>query len=342
VLPLADTIALGVDPIKPSYLERKPANEWAAFALLASSAQTHGTYPQVDINPGNRLLNVINFDNPGLAPDFYPNADAAEKLNGMVTLLAAVSPAYGIVPIGFGAGFDSDNNGTLETLSMKDPRFVADKVHSRHTYLPQDIADSEIISVLIATNFTDLTRKAKPAMNPDPAVTYQKSAAVRIKGIVTRNQADKIAWPKNAGSVGQKLTDTVQGFSFAADAKYTVSNGVLSLPNITRQGTNGADALIVRVSRSDSTTERFWNIIILPSTDALPDGASLKLNTFGITDITDDAGTNTDKTLAAIGLRFGDRVSILQRLAPAYGKDLETIAGETTSFSLFYQNIPKG
>jgi hypothetical protein len=321
-LPLLDNFAFGADKITPPSLVNRPISDWNAFRVkTAADLDADNNFGFATIRPARRLKFIENFKNTNLiANDFYAGAPSTEKLNGVVTLITTISPAYGLVPIGFGAGFDSENNGTFDTLPGVDTRFAPNAVHARYAAPAKELSDNEIIAVTVGTNLTDLTRETP------------NSKSTRLKGVVSRNTTTRIGF---SNSELPSLTGAVEGIVFPAAPTYVKGTNTLTLPAMTKEaGAPAADAVVLRVSRD--TVALTWNVIIKPGAI----GASpLVLPTIGLvggdTIISDDAG-ESELVLATTALRFGAGFSFETSFSPKSGKDLDALAGEVSSFSLYY------
>jgi hypothetical protein len=193
-------------------------------------------------------------------------------------------------------------------------------VHARYAAPAKELSDNEIIAVTVGTNLTDLTRETP------------NSKSTRLKGVVSRNTTTRIGF---SNSELPSLTGAVEGIVFPAAPTYVKGTNTLTLPAMTKEaGAPAADAVVLRVSRD--TVALTWNVIIKPGAI----GASpLVLPTIGLvggdTIISDDAG-ESELVLATTALRFGAGFSFETSFSPKSGKDLDALAGEVSSFSLYY------
>lgn len=336
VIPLFDNFAIGNDTPPNNLFAAKPQADWETYrAKNAAGMQSDNKFTFTTIAPSRRMKFIANFANPGIVDDFYPNAAAGEKLNGMVSVVAANSPLYGIVPLGFGAGFDNNADGKLDTLSTTDSRFGTDVVHTRFASTNKELSDNEIIGVMVATNFTDLTRKTEE----------QKSGAVRVKGIVSRNASTGIGWSATSPTMGS-MSSAVQGVNFTqetyARGAADQTNHVLVLPTMGKVGSTGADVVVVRVSRDG--VSRSWNVIVNPTAIG---ATALKIPTTnvegaGTTNIVSDVSGEGILILASTALKFnGSAFNFATDLSAKNGKELNTLAGDLASFALYYQSTDR-
>lgn len=327
VLPLFDNFSFGSDSLgTKSVLKPVAFDTWKTYREknLSSAKGDTANFPFLSVAPAKRLKFTQNFG--AVIPDDFAPGVSNGKLNGMITLVAAVSPAYGIVPLGVGAGVDQDGDGKLDSLSPGDPRFPAEKVHTRFSAPSAEVADSDVIAVLAATNFADLTSDAP------------QSSAVRVKGVVARDRAAGIGW-SGANPTFPSVQDGVQGVTIPVNATYSLTANTITLPELSKTAAGAdADVIVLRISRDGA--KRYWTVIVDAS--AIADNATIRLPTDGLTTANDIiVADKTTLSFTATALKFSSTANFKGRIGPASGKDLEITAGETAAFSLFLQNITK-
>jgi len=341
VLPLLDNFAIGNDTLgSSSVLTRKTPDLWNAYRVKSPADMQGDTanFPFVNVSPSRRLKFITNFDNPGLPNDIFQGATDANKMNAVITIVASLSNAYGIVPLGFGAGIDGDNNGQLDSLSATDTaRFPANKVHVRNAAPIAELAEADIVGVSVALNVADLT-----------AETSRKG--LRFRGLIARDKGRGIGWDKDAPSLGS-FTDSVKAVNFAENATYGFAANKITFPLLatTTTETINPKAVILRVSRTGAT--RAWTVIVNPA--RLASNTPLSFPTIAFTAADDvvcvtcgvvNATVNNPMTFTATSLDFrnvNDADAFSQRFGPGTGKDLSVIAGDTKSFSLYTQELQR-
>jgi Dickkopf N-terminal cysteine-rich region len=332
ILPLFDNFAIGNDTLSNPVLPRKPVETWNAFREKSSADMASSTeFPTVTVSPSRRLKFLSNFDNPGLPMDIFP--DATDKMNAVITLVAALSPAYGIVPLGFGAGIDSTGDGKLESLLPEDTvRFPADKVHVRHASPAAELSEADLTAVSVSLNVNDLTADVR------------KNPAIRIRGLVTRDKARGIGWSVAQPALGD-FNAAVRAVNFAADAKYTydASSHTITLPTL-GQTSAGADpsVVVLRINRTGS--RRVWNVIVNPARVV---GAPITLSTVnldvGQDDVVCDTCTAKNISFSASALEIANAgASFSTAFGPKGGRDLEALSSDTKSFTVYTQEIERG
>jgi hypothetical protein len=334
VLPFFDNFAIGNESLgTSSLLPRKAASLWDAFKQKSpGDMASDNSFPSVTASPNRRLKFTTNFDNPGVTQDIFPGATSTDTMNAFVTLVASVSKAYGIVPLGFGAGFDNTGDGKLDSLLPEDTaRFPADKIHARNAAPSAELSDGDLVGVTVALNLGDLT--AEMSKNP----------AIRVKGIVARDKGTGIGWSTTAPALGS-FADSVKALNYDATATYALAaktgGNTLQLPAFTAT-TQGADPkyVVIRISRTGS--KRYWNVVVNP---ARATGPRIELSTNGFDTGIDDvvcsgcSAKNMSFTSTTLDVKNVD-MDFNKRIGPVGGKDLDSIAGDTKSFTLYTQEL---
>ncbi len=339
VLPFFDNFAIGNESLgDKQVLKPVQTQVWDGFKDKSpAQMRSLGTFPVVTTSPARRLKFVTNFSNPGIVTDIFPDATASDKMSAFIATVGAVSKAYGIVPLGFGAGFDDDGDGQLESLSPTDTeRFPANHIHARHAAPSSDLSDADLVAVSVALNLDDLVSDTP------------KNGAIRVKGMVARDKGTGIGWNIGSPSLGN-FEQSVKAVNWANTAVYALGvstslvNNTLTLPPLGMTSTGAeADVIVVRVSRTGGS--RYWNVIMNPG-KVNATGTSVKLSTMGFDGGTTDVVCSTCPSLMSFTSTTLDvknaGTSFATRFGPAGGKDLDAIAGDTQSFTLYSQDLER-
>ncbi len=337
VVPLLSSFSAGANPLSHDLLQEQPPSLWNAFAIpSAPGTQSSDTnFDSVNVTPTLPLGNIALFQNPGLPAD---PAGAGKKFDTVATIIAAQSPAFGLVPLGLGFGTDADGDGKLDSLNAKDlAHYPADVVYTRYASPGAPVSDASIVVIAGSLNLKDLSAKAGSQISP----------ALRIQLNVSR-KAGALGWTDASSPTLPSMTDASINAPFitmANDAAYSVdstpateANGydILTLPAMGTSGDVTQDGLVyVNVTGGVTTSGvTSYGIVVNPAqfggstTLKIP----IKIGYLPVANL-------PSLTITAVSLKF-DNHNGISALNANGGLDFEQLAASMNAVSIWSQTVP--
>jgi|GEM_PF-3389344 len=257
-LPLLDSLAFSAESVQKS-MQLEPESTWLNYIKQKLGLQQHASFAKQTFKPGMPVQYVTQINNPGLSTDPDASLDNNEHiLNALIGILGAYSAVHGFVPLGIGMGYDKNNDQILDPLLEQDSRFLSNKIHTRHTQMPLDIAHFNLMHVMINFKLQDL--------NNDTGIK-------KAKAMLSIDLNGKMPWnTQNNETITPHFNQEGSAFVQHANTPINVTQDHLEMPMLKLESSAAAllpDLVVSQLQAVNAKTKEKQNVIIYTPKKAL-------------------------------------------------------------------------